>query len=246
MQDERDDRIEQAIDKALAALRQARPPEGIEARIERRLQQHQHTSALRPGWSGILRGSTLGGAWFRGAFSGACVAVAVVAVFLSLHRSTPAPQSSSAPIAYSSGFTQTFPRLVLERHSAPCTPALQQAQAAPAPHPTEIARGALPEHYHQPLDLPLTRQERDLVRLVHIAGPQQLARLNSESQERAEAQEADTFRNFFAPPPVPQPISDTPADSSASGQSAPAVASRGSADTQPAETAPQPESQQER
>ena len=213
MQDERDDRIDQTIDKALAALRQATPPDGIEARIEHRLLQHQRAAALRPGWRDTLRGSTIAGGWLRGAFSGACFATGIIAVLLSLHhpKSTVTP---AAPINAYSGFIQTFPKLAVEQHSRPCTPTILQANAPPALQSTEIARGALPENHRQPLELPLTRQERDLVRLVHIAGPEQLASMSTEERVRTEAQEEASFDKFFTPPPPPKPIAETasPAD----------------------------------
>jgi hypothetical protein len=55
--------------------------------------------------------------------------------------------------------------------------------------------------------LPLTAQERALVRLAQTADPKLLASLTPETQAKLEAQEADDYNKFFAPPPAP-PMTD--------------------------------------
>jgi hypothetical protein len=58
--------------------------------------------------------------------------------------------------------------------------------------------------------LPLTAQERALVRLVQTADPKLLAALSPETQAKVEAQEADNYNKFFAPPTSPpQPPDNT-------------------------------------
>ena len=220
MQDERDDRIARAIDSTLDALRQAAPPAGLESRIEHRLQQHQRAATLRPNWRDVLRGSTVAGGWLRGAVSGACVAGVLAIAFFSIHHTKAAPQPSPA-VGANSGYAQSFPKLVVEQQSRPCTPPVLQAAAPPTPHPTQIARGGLAENHRQPLELPLTEQERGLVRLVHLAGPQQLAGMTSEAKANANAQEAAAFDKFFTPPAPPAETSEAVPAEAPAGASAP-------------------------
>lgn len=246
MQDRRDDRIDRAIDDTLAALRHAALPAGLESRIERQLQQHQRAAALGPGWRGILRGSTVAGGWLRGAFSGACLASAIAVALLWLPRTRVVPQPTGTTVNTNSGYAQTFPKLVVEQHSHPCTPTVLQAQVTPAPHPTEIARGALPENHRQPLELPLTRQERDLVRLVQLAGPQQLVEMTQEAKAQEQAEDDASFQKFFTPPPKPAAeaggISEAPAgDSSAATPSPTAADSNQAAPEAQPQSTPSPE-----
>jgi hypothetical protein len=56
--------------------------------------------------------------------------------------------------------------------------------------------------------LPLTAQERALVRLVQTADPKLLAALSPETQARVDAQEADNYNKFFAPAPAPPQPAD--------------------------------------
>lgn len=58
--------------------------------------------------------------------------------------------------------------------------------------------------------LPLTAQERALVRLAQTADPKLLAALSPETQAKIEAQEADNYNKFFAPPPAPPQPADNP------------------------------------
>jgi hypothetical protein len=58
--------------------------------------------------------------------------------------------------------------------------------------------------------LPLTAEERALARLARTADPKLLAALSPETQARVEAQEADNYNKFFAPPPAPPQPADNP------------------------------------
>jgi len=53
-----------AIDKTLAALKRAAPPDGMETRILQRLQQ-QPAPAAPFRWRDLLTGSALAAAWWR-------------------------------------------------------------------------------------------------------------------------------------------------------------------------------------
>ncbi len=162
------DRHDESIDRALAALRSAAPPEGIEARIIQRVQS-SGTSPRTFRWRDLLTGSALAGAWWRGALTGAAFAGVAVAVTLALHHgpavAPPSPQMAS---------TQSQP---VKPQLASAHPAAEpQPRCAPqeilrvyaSPPPTEANTASTPRTRPAP-ELALTDQERALLRLAHSA-----------------------------------------------------------------------------
>jgi hypothetical protein len=191
-----------AIDKVLAALRNAPPPEGMDARIAARLEQHAQTRPATSQWRALLTGQSLAAAWFRGAVTGAAAALLAVAAVLALHHtSTPQPrQTAATPSA-----AHITP--VSELRATPCTsPAvLRVHRAAPAAaQPTLVAEARIDASApsHPAPALPLTAQERELVRIARNGDPQQLATINPETEAKLRAQETAEFDKFFAPPPA--------------------------------------------
>jgi len=186
-----------AIDKTLAALNSATPPEGIEARITARLAA-QLAPALT--WGDRLIGYTLPAAWCRGAATGATFALlAVAAVLLLQHKTSPpshvtanAPAAAPIKVAAISAIPCARPAIVLTR-----TPTAPATEIASTSHPIPSS--------------PLTSQERALIRLAQTADPKVLATLNSEHQAQLEAENAAQFEKFFTPPPRPPAPPDTPA-----------------------------------
>jgi hypothetical protein len=201
---------DEAVDKILAALREAAPPEGMEARIAQRLANHAAVTptSTRP-W---LAGSTFTGAWWRGAIVGAAAAtLAICAVLLVQHRSrtTSAPTQTATGSAAARSFTAP-PQATLTSQSrtVPCshTTVFRVDTSLPAKQPEELRAQAGPESTapSRPApELPLTPQERSLARLAHTADPRELASLSPEIQSRLEAEHAAEFRKFFTPPPAP-------------------------------------------
>jgi len=118
-----------AVDKVLAALREATPPEGMEARIAQRLADH--ATAAPPtafSWRDRFAGSTSTGAWWRGAIAGAAAAtLAICAVLLVQHRSRPTPPPVQTAVG--SGASKSFGT------SPQATPA-SQSRATPCAHTT--------------------------------------------------------------------------------------------------------------
>ena len=199
-----------AVDKVLAALREAVPPEGIETRIAQRLANHATaTPASARDW---LAGSTSTGAWWRGAIAGAAAAtLAICAVLLVQHRSrmAPAPLQTTAGNTASRSFNPS-------PHATPAS----QSRVTPCAHTTVFrVDTSLPVKPQEDLraqtnaeatapsrpapELPMTPQERSLARLAHTADPRELASLSPEIQARLEAEDAAEFRKFFTPPPPP-------------------------------------------
>ncbi|HEY4381749.1 MAG TPA: hypothetical protein VGN01_15475 [Acidobacteriaceae bacterium] len=206
-----------AVDKVLAALRDAVPPEGMEARIAQRLAQPRPVQRAASRWRDLLTGSNLAGAWVRGALTGAAVASIVIAATLLLHRPIQTTtdhskiavhESVSAPTATPvSASPRTTPASA--PRSAPCvSPAVPRIrEIAPAPTGEKLLaeethnNTAAPSHPAPALSL--TPQERALVRLVHTSDPKDLAPLTPEMHAKAQAQDEADFDRFFATPASP-------------------------------------------
>jgi hypothetical protein len=211
---------DEAIDKAFAALRNTAPPDGMNARIARRLAQ---TPPPAPGRWNLFRGSTLTGAWCRGAAAGAATTVLATGLFLfaaHLLGTRPAPTqtpnlaataSTAAPAIVPvsgpvSGLISGQP--ATQAPNSPCpretTFRLRRTAATPIEttlHADRVAEVTAPSHPAP--ELPLTAEERELVRLARTADPQVLATINPETQAKLLAQQAAEFEHFFAPPPTP-------------------------------------------
>jgi hypothetical protein len=205
-----------AIDQTLAALKTAAPPEGMEARILQRLQQHAPAAPFR--WSDLLTGSALAAAWWRGALSGAATVMLLAgAVLLAQHGLRSRPQYTPFAAGNNSAVRALAPATLPVAASAPASagcPAHAQVHRAwvgsttgetiQAPvHRAQTLSSASFAPSHPAPELPLTAQERALVRLVQTADPKLLAALSPETQAKVDAQEADNYNKFFAPPPPP-------------------------------------------
>jgi hypothetical protein len=204
-----------AVDKVLAALRDAVPPEGMDARIAQRLEQQAKTAqdaAFR--WRDLLAGSALAGAWWRGAISGAATAMLVTgAVLFAGHLLRPrtlvpdnvqlAVRETSAP-AVTPVNASILRAPVSEDRAKPCaTPSVLRVRTDLPPQTAETLRTESYTESTAPSRpapaMPLTAQERQLVHLARTADPQELAKL--------QAEDAAEFAKFFAtppPPPVPE------------------------------------------
>jgi hypothetical protein len=199
-----------AIDKTLAALNSAAPPEGLESRIAARISARP-APAVSP-WRDRFTGYTLASAWWRGAAAGAAVAMLAVAAVLLLQHKTP---SSNGIAVATPTHALTITPVSTAASATPCAHPAILHEPRPAPALTSIIlraevpdAGSAPSH---PAPVrPLTAQERALVELARTADPKMLAALAPETQAKVEAQEEDNFNKFFAPPPAPPQPADSP------------------------------------
>jgi len=202
-----------AIDKTLAALKHAAPPQGMESRILQRLQQ-QPAPAAQFFWRDLLTGSALAGAWWRGALSGAATAMLLVGALLLAQHTLRTKQPAVSQLAPTRNLV---PSVVPVAASAPNSPAsanpcptlLRTARAVPVYRAESLPDASFAPSHPAPV-LPLTAEERALARLARTADPKLLAALSPETQARVEAQEADNYNKFFAPPPAPPQPADNP------------------------------------
>jgi hypothetical protein len=197
------------VDRTLAALRSAAPPEGMEARIAERLAARD-ASAAASRFAAFLPQS----AWLRGALAGfAAASLAFAALLFATHLIDPrTPQTannSTAPATQSGHATN-----VALNTGQPCL----DTTNARVPH---ASRGLLRDEWEEgrtsasaahliPASFapskpapptPLTAQERALVQFVRTATPAELAALNPAAQQKADADRQAAFQKFFAPSP---------------------------------------------
>jgi hypothetical protein len=192
------DKDQAAIEKTLAALNEARPPEGMEARIQQRLRYHAAaTPATAPDW--WLPGRT----WWMGVLTGAVVATVVcVAAWMGLRGPAEHGRAITASAGTSPAKVVVVSRPAEPQRGMPCAaPAVRrEARRADA----VLARAAMKPAMPVPaVAHDLTPQERELVRLAQVTDPKELAAMTSEAKARADAQQAAAFEKFFTPPPPP-------------------------------------------
>jgi hypothetical protein len=206
-----------AIDKTLAALNAASPPEGMQARIAARIaaQSAPATSPWRAAFSP---------AWWRGAATGAAAAMLVTGVVLfASHNAQPRSDAGRATPRGASA-VRTLAPVSAPAQNAPAGQALGNPCASPKVLQLRNATfrasntlraetaAAIGVPSHPAPVRPLTAQERALVELARTADPKMLVALSPETQAKVEAQEQDNFNKFFAPPPAPpQPVDRQPA-----------------------------------
>ncbi len=227
-----DNPIDIDVARALAALRSAAPPAGMEDRIlqrlDARLAEPHQTPALRSAW---LRGA------LTGAFAATAVCAALFFVLRAHHAITPQtraiaisqPSPTATPVALSTEAPCSGPSDLRVPHPGSAR-AGGAATAAEVPHASRIVGAPfmhsredaherestsprsphfLPASFapsHPAPPAPLTAQERALEELARNATPAELASLRPKQKSDAERQ-AD-FDSFFAPSPEVQAIDD--------------------------------------
>ncbi len=209
------------IDDVLKALRQAEPRPGLEDQVLANLRAAQ-AAASTPY---IFRGQ------FATLFSEApmpWLAAAMLLVLLAgaliLHQSAPSDKRPSEEAGSASVFSPG-PRLKIETWG---TPGIQSAQPQRLPHVSQrhgfhFVASATPGSFcaetsdsFPPPPLPLTEQERLMLRIVRHEPAQQLAQLSKPVRDAAFQHDKDSVAEFFAPPPAFEQESAT--DDSPTGQ----------------------------
>jgi hypothetical protein len=178
---------EQNIHAVLEGLRTAQPSEDFELRLQTALRDaHRQSSATRsrPQWNFV--------AW-------ACALAAGVAIAVTVSlRHTHQPQTLQPTTAAAPANTFVPPPASPHRHAAVTRHAVQPSK----PLVQEASFPAPP--------MPLTQQERLLLKLARHDSPVVLIALSTTAREAAFEQEKQQVETFFAPPP---PLRSQPIDS---------------------------------
>ncbi len=171
------DTNEDIFGRVLQGLRDAAPPEGMESRIVSAVQYRASTAPVksRPLWRIVpLAGS----------------AVLATALFFTAHRNAP---QTTMPHPQAASLRATIRPAIatgsLERagHRRRPTPALQLKEDS-----ASISYPAPP--------MPLTEQEKLLLRIIHKDDPVQIAMLDPVQREAMYASERAQVQQFFTPP----------------------------------------------
>ncbi len=181
-----------AIDQALAVLRNARAAEGLEARILASL-RHPEPAGLP------TRG------WFPATLTLATASLLAAALFFRGSAHPPTVEPVHLPNPRPTRVTAT---------QLPCLPFVQRR--ATAPRQRLLSRPTAAELTSFPAPAaPLTQEERLLLRIAHRGDQEGFDLLNPEAVARELAQNMAEFDHFFPPPPpfgppAPKPSTETP------------------------------------
>ena len=180
------------MERVLTGLRDSLLPRGMEDRILKALREGGVPPSSR-------RFAILSARLKIAGASSLAMATALLVIFMSgraKHASQLPPQ---AVVPLHSLFSAADTEVVTSR-SAPLarTGKLRQVQVDPRPKTTTTNEAAPPSKPAPPI--PLTEQERFLLRMVHHGRTEDLAAISNENRTVKERQEAEEFQAFFAPP----------------------------------------------
>jgi len=184
---------DKAIDKLLAGLRDAEPSARFEQRILERMEAGQSVAA-DSAWSRLLLPWRL-----RPAIASACVALAALLV-ASLFVATSTHQHRRAPIELrDQSLIGATPRATAPAATAQKVPTVnRQAASRVSLRRPRAYNGEQTETASLPAPpLPLTEQERLLLRLAHRHDPQNMAILNRDEQATQSVKATEQFQQFF-------------------------------------------------
>jgi hypothetical protein len=181
---------EETIERLLTGLRDAKPPAGIERRILRALDgmEAREASASASLWRWAMSAS-----WLRPALTIplACAVILIVAVADYQHRPPSSVVRSPSPVSDVRQTTVTQkPTVAPLRMDANVAVRRSHNHAVPAVRETQEASFPAPP-------LPLTEQERLLLRLAHRRDADNMALLNPDVQAAQIAKATEQFQQFF-------------------------------------------------
>lgn len=200
-------RSEEAMDKVLAGLREAEAPAGMEQRILDALERRPLAQPAARWW-------TMTPVWGLAAACLVCGvvlgAVAVTWMTPKIHdvhesRAVPAlPKSPSVPavgaalvdaetLEKSARVSQDEPNVRVVKGASPRKAVVADAEDSEAVEEMRAASRPAPP-------MPLTEQEKMLVRIAKRNGEAEAAELNPTARAKKEADELAEFQNFFEPP----------------------------------------------
>jgi len=213
---------DEAIDKVLAALRDTEPPLGIERRILQAVEDHAPQPRRRLGrfvWPLSSAGPLHASSW---AYGVTVAAVFTLALLIPAKRPHPSPLTSSGNIRVQGHAPFASPPATVSSSLPPAPAVVSRAPrrnvaarnltslgaASPAQRPAENADTLALEELHatsQPAPpLPLTREEKLLLRIAHKGDPEELAILDPRLHAQQDMEARAEFHKFFDPPTTQQ------------------------------------------
>jgi hypothetical protein len=198
-----------AIDRALAALRETEIPEGMERRILH-VMRHNSSERRRSGSIRLRMPLLLGGTPYRAI---ALASAAIVATLIFWAVSRPHAFNHTAPAEETHSAHATSPALSHFEETPAAPEPSTQASTATAQQRTSpqkvkstpqkrllVLRYDVGSTNHPAPEAPLTEQEKLLLRIAHRSDPQEIAGLNPSLWAARDAKDKEEVKRFFEPP----------------------------------------------
>lgn len=191
---------EDAVEKVLAGLREIEASAGMERRILAAVEERASAQPVSRWQWWSWRGLAWGGAFAVVAV--VCVVVLIPASITKRHGQTGArvaPAKALLPAAVSAGVVEQVPP-VLTKAAAASRERKVVRRAGLVDVAYSGSEAAMRVGNHPAPPMPLTEQERLLLRVVHRNRPQEIAMLNPAVRAKQEEEARVEFQMFFEPP----------------------------------------------
>lgn len=202
---------EEAIERVMAGLREASASPGIEGRILEAVEGRASVRS-RSGWQRLwpvwlsMPTRPVAGRWRTYGAALACMLV-VALVLPSMYRFTHGRTSAKVrtagaafPPSPPSGLMAKSPQISQPRSNVRSMGKIDARKTRLVQNTDSETLHELRATGYPAPPMPLTEQERLLLRLVHAGDPVELAMLNPEIRARREAEDEAEFERFFPPP----------------------------------------------
>ena len=181
---------DKAIERVLAGLRDAEAPIGMERRILGAVQDRASVKLARaPVWAwGVALACTMAG----------CVAISMI--YRTEHASVESKMHSIPVDSSSTVASEVAAKSAPPPRSRPSVLSKTNARRAKVVRDVDsVAMREIQTASFPAPPMPLTEQERLLLRLAHQGDPEELAMLNNEMRAKQEAEGKTEFQRFFEP-----------------------------------------------
>ena len=195
---------EEIIDQVLTGLQDTQAPAGMEDRVLQAIQDRASSQSVWRWWRPLDRS---GRYWTWGVAAAGMAAVFLSLAVLSAHHPghdkvgsnrQPVPVKAQ-PKAVQTAVAEYLPtphtmpvKRIAVRKGTQTTQSLSEEDA--------LAQSEMRAPSHPAPEMPLTEQERLMLRIVHGGAPVELAELDPRVRDAQYAQQKAEFQNFFEPP----------------------------------------------
>ena len=194
---------EEIIHQALTGLREVQAPAGMEDRVLQTLQDRASSDSVWSWWRPVER-TVRSWAWGV-AVAGVAVAFLSLAVLSGHRRGHGTVESNRQPVL-STAQPATVPTAVAQHVPAPHAMPIKLAavrketqKTQPLSEEDAIALSEMRAPSHPAPEMPLTEQEKLMLRIVRGGDPVELAELDPRVRAAQDAEQKAEFKDFFEP-----------------------------------------------
>ena len=195
---------EEIIHQALTGLRDIQAPAGMEDRVLQALQDRASSASVWRWWKPVERTAR---SWAWGvAAAGVAVAFLSLAVLSAHRRGHGTLELNRQPVlvtAQPATVQTAVPEQVAAPHAIPVKLAAvrkETQKTQPLSEEDAIALSEMRAPSHPAPEMPLTEQEKLMLRIVRGGDPVELAELDPQVRAAQDAEQKAEFKNFFEPP----------------------------------------------